>query len=157
LRAAFGNAVAAGILALAVACFTSLRATIYAPEMQFTDRLLLFNALAVPSWMIAGFAASVLLQWTPWRTRMTALTCAMIAGLAAMSTRGSGVWVNPFFRWMKMDHLEGHIVAFFRGRKIPSVDALPQRFFDRLSARHPQLLNVAPERFAALEKEFDIR
>lgn len=74
----------------------------------------------------------------------------------AMSTRGGGVWVNPFFKWMNMNHLEGHLVAFFRGRKIPSVDALPQRFFDRLSARHPRLLNVAPERFSALEKEFKI-
>ena len=62
-------------------------------------------------------------------------------------TRGGGSWVNPFFGWMKMDGIDGHIVSYFRGRKVDGVGQLPQRFNDRMQQRYPQLMTVDARKF----------
>lgn len=78
---------------------------------------------------------------------MTPIADLMGSNPVAPSTRGGGVWVNPFFPWMNMNNVDGHVVAFFRGRKLSGVEQLPQRFYDRMQDRYPQLLSVDPAKF----------
>jgi hypothetical protein len=65
----------------------------------------------------------------------------------SVAARGSGMWVQPFLKWMGMPKDSGHMVGYFSGRKMPSVEALPKAFYTRLTTEHAPLARVDPEKF----------
>jgi len=68
--------------------------------------------------------------------------------LTSAPARGSGMWVQPFLKWMGMPKDSGHMVGYFSGRKIPSVDVLPKPFYGRLISDHKELASVDPTKFS---------
>lgn len=68
--------------------------------------------------------------------------------LTSVPARGSGMWVQPFLKWMGMPKDSGHLIGYFNGRKLPSVEALPKPFFSRLMSDHKDLSFVDPTKFS---------
>lgn len=70
------------------------------------------------------------------------------ANMNSLPARGSGMWVQPFLKWMGMREDSGHLVGYFNGRKLPSVEALPKPFYQRLTSDHGALASVDPTKFS---------
>lgn len=65
----------------------------------------------------------------------------------SIPARGSGMWVQPYLRWMQMPKDKGFMVGYFSGRKMKGVSHLPKPFHDRLLGNHPELARVDPTKF----------
>lgn len=65
----------------------------------------------------------------------------------SLQARGSGMWIQPYLKWMKMPAGIGHMVGYFHGRKLPSVEALPKPFYEKLTKEYPDLARVDPTKF----------
>jgi len=66
----------------------------------------------------------------------------------SIEARGSGMWIQPFLKWMNMPADSGHMTGYFSGRKLSSVEALPKPFYDRLTTEYPELARVDPTKFS---------
>lgn len=67
--------------------------------------------------------------------------------VSSVPARGSGMWIQPFLKWMGMEKGAGHMVGYFNGRKMPSKESLPKPFYDRLMGEHKELSFVDPTKF----------
>lgn len=70
------------------------------------------------------------------------------SALTSLDARGSGMWVQPFLKWMGMPKDTGHMVGYFNGRKLANVGHLPKPFYDRLMTNHRELSFVDPTKFS---------
>lgn len=60
----------------------------------------------------------------------------------------SGLFLSPYMPWMKMGATPGHMACLINGRKLRSVEELPDEFLARLKKEYPHLLRVDPAKFA---------
>jgi hypothetical protein len=51
-----------------------------------------------------------------------------------------GGYLYEYPRWLKMGERPGHLYSMFDGKKISSVEELPNEFVDRARRDHPELL-----------------
>lgn len=65
-----------------------------------------------------------------------------------LPTGTSGGYVFPWPAWMNMGDQQGHMFAIWSGRKLKSVESLPDEFMRRAQGAHPELLEVDRSRFA---------
>jgi hypothetical protein len=68
-----------------------------------------------------------------------------------LPAQGSGMWVQPFPKWMGMEGRPGHLVGYFNGSKVGPPSALPRPFRERLAARYPDLTTVPKSKFGKLK------
>jgi hypothetical protein len=59
----------------------------------------------------------------------------------------SGGYVFPFPKWVEMGDIKGHMFGIWSGRKLDGTHQLPQDYFDKASAEHPELLKVDLSKF----------
>jgi len=72
------------------------------------------------------------------------------ARLRRLPAQGSGMWVQPFPKWMGMEGRAGHVVGYFNGRKVGPAAALPAAFRERLASRYPNLMSVPKSKFGKI-------
>lgn len=65
-----------------------------------------------------------------------------------LPTGTSGGYVFPWPAWMNMGDQPGHMFATWNGRKLRSIDNLPDEFIQRAQGAHPELLEVDMSHFA---------
>jgi hypothetical protein len=60
----------------------------------------------------------------------------------------SGLFLAPYMPWMEMGGTPGHLACLINGRKLRSVEELPDEFLSRLRREYPHLLRIDPAKLA---------
>lgn len=72
------------------------------------------------------------------------------ARIDRLDAQGSGMWVQPFPKWMGMEGRPGHLVGYFSGQKVGPPERLPPAFLARLNAKYPKLASVPRDKFGRI-------
>lgn len=67
--------------------------------------------------------------------------------IASLPQHFVGCYLYDYPRWLKMGERPGHLMGMFDGKKIASVDELPDAFLDRTRREYPDLLRPRWEDF----------
>jgi len=97
-------------------------------------------------WMTSSRFSDILPQ--PWLEAMTVfapLDDFLDPDVHSLPTRFSSTYLSPWQRWLDMGEQPGHLVWHSSGRKLASVDEIPDEYRRRAEAEFGGVLTAAPE------------